>query len=255
MSTRATYKLKNNDGMALDAYIHYDGYEEGALIYYLNAIEQMDKDLISEEIRPQVKGGFIENFLYANASLCEITDHKLHGDTEYHYEMSESEIKVYAKGWDDEEFNYKGTYTPLEFFNTYKKDIPPEIAARSYIEHNGRIINAHALFTKALNYLSSAERGIENRWIGNASSDATNAYKLLLLTSKAVTDDAELVSDSMELIKRKIWPMARKFAESYKWHLPKEGKDELSEKEIMWRLNEAEQEWIDRFYPLDKKAS
>jgi len=76
MSTRATYMFKGNrDIKSTSFYIHWDGYPEGAAIYFYN--------MLTSDFR----GNLATKFIKAN-DAAEITDgHDAHDDTDYCYDI------------------------------------------------------------------------------------------------------------------------------------------------------------------------
>lgn len=78
MSTRATYTVDTTD-----FYIHYDGYPSGAASYLENAVQY----LADGEPHP-VNFSFRDIFHLANPGYAEHTNAAQHGDTEYHYMIS-----------------------------------------------------------------------------------------------------------------------------------------------------------------------
>jgi len=84
MATRATYTVKNNL-TTTHLYIHWDGYLQGAAVYFYNALTE-------------AKGGFAERMIRANEG-AELTSHfSHHGDTEFHYEIRE-DMTLTASRW------------------------------------------------------------------------------------------------------------------------------------------------------------
>jgi hypothetical protein len=261
MATRATYTIINDDyhgKRKLDLYIHWDGYEFGALSYYMNAIELMDKDYESDEIRPSVKGGFIENFMYANAAHCEITDHKLHGDTEFHYEMSLEEIKIYTKHWDDKDFKLQQILTPLQFWNKYKHNFELCNSTKEFIVVNGRLTNALSVYAKMMQHFN---RGIELKeaaHTGNASSSIDSAFKLCKVLLDQVKEDTELI-ESVKSKVEEIKSLSKWFAVQFGWHKKRgadgyELKEDLTEAEWDERVSEATKRWSKTFYTIEGAA-
>lgn len=77
MGTRATYRFVNTKSgypqPKTTIYIHWDGYPEGAAVYFYQMLLADGK-------------GMAEQFIIGNAELAEITgSHELHGDTQYQY--------------------------------------------------------------------------------------------------------------------------------------------------------------------------
>ncbi len=105
MATRATYTFAAGKRGAqydwsrrpsIHTYIHYDGYPIGAAVYFkamLNAIEEKDR------CRNANRGGAAENFIRANR-LAELTsDWKLHGDTDFHYQVEQLEDGLHLEAY------------------------------------------------------------------------------------------------------------------------------------------------------------
>jgi hypothetical protein len=70
MSTRATYQFISEWSGTHTAYIHHDGYPEGAANYLSNG----EKPITS-----------IDSFIRANDKAEMTSSHEAHGDTEYRY--------------------------------------------------------------------------------------------------------------------------------------------------------------------------
>lgn len=91
MSTRATYRINRHC-----FYIHHDGYEEGASVYFWRA-------LVGNASRG-VRGGLAERFLRANLGAEFTPSHEAHGDTEYRYNVEGNDagatVTVYKLNWD-----------------------------------------------------------------------------------------------------------------------------------------------------------
>lgn len=177
MATRATYTLVNNEyheKRKLDVYIHWDGYEEGALHYYLNAIRESEKVQEDSSIkRTIVKGGFIESFIYANISNAEITNKDQHSDTEFHYEMSFEKIKIFTKKWDDEKFSFSEILTPLEFLNKYGDEEEKE----DFIYLDNKLLTKKSIKDRINTRMEELYKFAAIDAIGNASSIASDLYK------------------------------------------------------------------------------
>ncbi len=79
MSTRATYKFAAGEwSPEVTIYIHWDGYEAGAAMYFYNLLTSPSKGCAATQ------------FIRANEG-AELTDsHEVHGDTEYRYNHSGS---------------------------------------------------------------------------------------------------------------------------------------------------------------------
>ena len=101
MATRATYTFKSSSGDR-HIYIHWDGYPEGAARYFKN---MMDLRAEQRKSLSDLRGGLTEQFIRANRG-AEFTKHwEVHGDTEWHYEITGSleavSLKVFKLSWDD----------------------------------------------------------------------------------------------------------------------------------------------------------
>jgi hypothetical protein len=107
MSTRATYKI---DGKYF--YIHYDGYKDGAAVYFWNMHQAKGR------------GGCAEAFLRGN-DLAEFTQsHDAHGDTEYRYDLTDETLTVWERAdWDDPKFKKAWSGNWWEFVNEHNQMI------------------------------------------------------------------------------------------------------------------------------------
>lgn len=113
MATRATYSFESDfNEQTVTFYIHWDGYPEGAAMYFWN----MHKN-------SNFKGVLADVFIKANPMSAELTaNHELHGDTEYRYYVDSDGYLVAKK----REFNenmfvvfFQGHYA--EFINHYNQ--------------------------------------------------------------------------------------------------------------------------------------
>ncbi len=77
MATRATYQFISEWSGTYTAYIHHDGYPEGAAQYFLNG----DKPIFN-----------INAFIRANHRAEMTASHEIHGDTEYRYTLQGSHL-------------------------------------------------------------------------------------------------------------------------------------------------------------------
>ena len=105
MATRAVYEFfgKNDQGL-LSVYIHYDGYPEGAAMYFKKALDQTPNYLKAEnEYEHEMHGNqFITNFIRYN-EYAEITrGSEIHLDLEYVYKISifSKQITTLQLNWD-----------------------------------------------------------------------------------------------------------------------------------------------------------
>jgi hypothetical protein len=108
MSTRATYNIDSKC-----FYIHYDGYCEGAAVYFWN----MHK--------AKGRGGCAEAFLRGN-DLAEFTQsHNAHGDTEYRYDLTDETLTVWERSgdWGKPEFKKAWSGYWWEFVNAHARMI------------------------------------------------------------------------------------------------------------------------------------
>ena len=77
MATRATYQFVSEWAGTHTAYIHHDGYPEGAAQYFLNG----DAPIFN-----------INAFIRANQKAEMTASHEIHGDTEYRYTIQGSHL-------------------------------------------------------------------------------------------------------------------------------------------------------------------
>jgi len=113
MATRATYSFERDfNEQTVTFYIHWDGYPEGAAMYFWN----MHKNR-------HFKGGLADVFIKANPMSAEFTDnHEFHGDTEYrYYTNSDGNLVAKKREFHENKFIafFEGHYA--EFINTYNK--------------------------------------------------------------------------------------------------------------------------------------
>jgi hypothetical protein len=133
MSTRATYKI---DGVCF--YIHYDGYREGAAVYFWNMHHAKDKN---------PRGGNAEAFLRGN-ELSEFTkNHTVHGDTEYRYDLTGETLTVWERSGDWGKPKFKKAWSGYwwEFVNAHARMID---GFERLAKLNGRVWTRSQLATK-----------------------------------------------------------------------------------------------------------
>jgi len=108
MSTRATYQFKNQWSGTHTAYIHHDGYPEGAAQYFLN-----DGAPIFN----------INTFIRTNHKAEMTASHEIHGDTEYRYTIQGSHLLAqkrinftheFATIWDGSIQTFIGKYYDMK---------------------------------------------------------------------------------------------------------------------------------------------
>lgn len=108
MGTRATYQFGNGRRGTHTIYIHWDGYPDGAAMYFYRML-----------LNPS-KGCMATQFIRANEHAELTSGHDAHGDTEYQYTLigHGPDATLTAKGiaaWDNRNFN--GIYIgPLHGF-------------------------------------------------------------------------------------------------------------------------------------------
>lgn len=113
MSTRATYQFYGQWSANTTVYIHYDGYPEGAAIYFWNMYNVENK-----------RGGYATQFIRANDNAEITTSHEGHADTEYRYTVDKDGLLKAEKPVYDKDYNlieweifFVGHFT--EFINKY----------------------------------------------------------------------------------------------------------------------------------------
>lgn len=82
MSTRATYQFISEWSGTHTAYIHHDGYPEGAANYLSNG----EKPITS-----------IDSFIRANEKAEMTSSHETHGDTDYRYTIEGGRLTVQGR--------------------------------------------------------------------------------------------------------------------------------------------------------------
>lgn len=112
MATRATYSFQATNAyqpMWIHTYIHYDGYPSGAAYNFKQTLELLEQ---GKDYRSKLRGNVAEQFLRAN-TLAEFTrSPDVHGDTEFHYEVSIGKNGPMLRA-----FEYDHEHNRLEFFN------------------------------------------------------------------------------------------------------------------------------------------
>lgn len=107
MSTRATYKFEPAPGNrrhrpTVTIYVHYDGYESGAAVYFYAMLTHKSK------------GGSAEAFIRANDQAELTGSHDAHGDTEYQYTLQgdgpDATLMVKARKWASDTPDWEGVY-------------------------------------------------------------------------------------------------------------------------------------------------
>lgn len=92
MSTRATYQFTGRHIATVVLYIHHDGYESGASVYFWNAHHCANDH-----------GNFADKFHRANDRAEFTQSHTAHGDTEYRYTFNVDTGELVCSkrtGWD-----------------------------------------------------------------------------------------------------------------------------------------------------------
>ena len=85
MSTRATYQFISEWSGTHTAYIHHDGYPEGAANYLSNGGD------------PKKPIADIDKFIRANHKAEMTASHEIHGDTEYRYTIKEHQLTAQSR--------------------------------------------------------------------------------------------------------------------------------------------------------------
>jgi hypothetical protein len=254
MATRATYRLINKDftnnttEKKIDVYIHWDGYEQGALNYYLKAIEAYYQTSKKDWRRERkVKGSFIESFIYANISECEITqNYQIHGDTEFHYEMSLDQVVVYSKNWDDEKFQLKEILTPKNFFLKYAKSEDWAEEREKFIFMGNHLITIESIEENLKDKIEDFQDYQNNKrqQVGNFSRCAEELYKKLIQAKYLKPEYFNKYSNFLdEIIKEAAF-----FAAAYNWNLNQALRDPgfkvdfIEDPELTIRLNRTRRE-------------
>lgn len=113
MATRATYKMKSEDGSEAVIYKHWDNYpEEASLYFYKSFFECGDEYILAE------------NFMRANKDARLTESHEIHEDTEYRYDLEKNHLKAWRltiSGSDDWQLFFDGDLD--EFIYKYGEDL------------------------------------------------------------------------------------------------------------------------------------
>lgn len=166
MSTRATYQIKS-DYSTVTLYIHHDGYEAGAAMYFYNAITFKNQS-----------GTFAEKMIRAN-DRAEITEsHKMHCDTEYRYNIEGKKLKAYTHGHDYDKDNkpvFKLIFDGLisEFINNNNE----MIENFSYVTEELKTIES--LSETITNKIEHAEAMLKAGAMGNASRGFYDCWEMV----------------------------------------------------------------------------
>jgi hypothetical protein len=173
MGTRATYQIGKHV-----FYIHWDGYEDGAAVYFYNMIEANNKLDDSGIDRPLNSGGYAENFLRGNPGAEFTESHEIHGDTEYQYTLDADTLTltVVELGWDRGVDGYKKVKNQYnigldEFINKHQKCLEDHKVVRyAYNAYGGT-----TLMTKEnLEDLLRAEEKLQITWAANGNNKGAN---------------------------------------------------------------------------------
>ena len=120
MSTRATYKIGHQT-----FYIHHDGYQEGAAMYFYNMVAESHRNIYAgtehEKYNRSPSGGYECHFLRANSGAEFTENHQAHGDTEFRYtlDIDKMELTVSSRvGWSAPSW-IKETFKLVDFINKY----------------------------------------------------------------------------------------------------------------------------------------
>lgn len=119
MSTRATYTIKQSrhgEIYTQNFYIHYDGYPEGAAVYFYNMIAAQN----------QGRGGLLFAFIRGNELVEMTNDPKAHADREFHYEIDADRkvVTYWSKSFEDKEMIFEEELSIVDFINTfYDKEV------------------------------------------------------------------------------------------------------------------------------------
>lgn len=108
MGTRATYKMKSEDGLEVVIYQHWDNYPTGASRSFYKALNfNLGVNRYGQDV-PYI---LAENFIRANEDARLTQSHEIHGDTEYRYDLEKNHLKAWRLsdyGSDNWELFYNG---------------------------------------------------------------------------------------------------------------------------------------------------
>lgn len=105
MATRAVYEFYNNNEVRiLSVYVHWDGYPDGAAMYFKKALDDTPYYLeASDEFGYEVYGNkFMTNFIRDNKSSEITSGSEIHSDLEYIYKINifSKQITTVKLNWD-----------------------------------------------------------------------------------------------------------------------------------------------------------
>ncbi len=171
MGTRATYQIGSHV-----FYIHYDGYEDGAAVYFYNMIDAMNKLDDSGIGRNLNDGGYPEQFIRGNPGASFTESHELHGDTEYQYTLQGDELHVAELGWDRNEDGTKEIKNQYfinieDFINKNQRCLEGlKVTRYAYNAYGGT-----SLMTKEnLEDLLHSEEKLQITWAANGNNKGAN---------------------------------------------------------------------------------
>lgn len=199
MSTRATYRFKGRGrwGVTTTIYVHYDGYPDGAAIYFYATL-----------CNPS-KGSFATQFIRA-VEHAEIThSHDCHGDTEYKYDIDDTvlqngaeQVACYKRDWsDDDQWRLVAADTVAGFIDRHHamiKDYSPfrtvKLAYDQNVVMNARTAPRH-LHHPMSHLIPWSQSGVVKRGAANWDGLEQDARAILAEFPELWTDEIRAVLD------------------------------------------------------------
>ena len=115
MATRATYKFADKNDATTTIYIHYDGYPQGAAVYF------------NQLLTNPSKGNLATQFIRANPNAEITASHNAHGDTEFQYDINgcdaDADLIAYSVDQNTEERKCIFSGKLYEFINKHNNFI------------------------------------------------------------------------------------------------------------------------------------
>lgn len=183
MSTRATYSFENPNQAKTYIYIHYDGYPQGAAMYFYNT-------LMNES-----KGNFATQFIRANPQAELTRHHDQHGDTEYSYDVSGNGTKAIVEAYKhDDERKCFFTGKLVDFITQYQDNSLFDFQPFKEVEYrySKQLLNS-VLAKKALEHPISHLNAWKGRFegSGNWNSCVEDARAILAAFPNLMTNEIE----------------------------------------------------------------
>jgi len=160
MSTPAIYEFQGQDSQPeASLYIHHDGYPAGAAQYYLAACLRSDR-------------GMFERFIRANERSELVHNGRSHGGSQYRYTLcGENTFAAHQR--------VSGSNVWKTIYVGNLVDFILQETGVRLIKFRDQYLDKDAAKEAIMGHVMAASNAIEQGWIGNAGSYATDAWNLL----------------------------------------------------------------------------